>query len=275
MAVRYFTARIRDNGSNIADRQRQSTYIDALCANGILSLHEGHFLKKTRRCHTCGATWPDYEEKISDVNIAVELLMDAVDDRFDTAIIVSGDSDLSTPVRRVLARFPPKRVIVAFPPKRRSAELRNAATASFKIGADKLKKSLLPDPVVTPAGISLSRPPGWRWQESPAGVGSRRARPEVEIPIEKLQWVPREAREDHLHSGHKMPAHCPTGHRSENGRVGSPWDHHDPKQPYRVIPRPYPGLHAPRLQPLQQRAYRRFCRLRRSRSPTTPHSPMK
>ena len=30
---------------------------------------------------------------MTDVNIAVELLLDAQDDKFDTAIIVSGDSD--------------------------------------------------------------------------------------------------------------------------------------------------------------------------------------
>lgn len=47
-----------------------------------------------------------YEEKMTDVNIAVELLGDAQDDAFDTAIIISGDSDLTPPVRATLSRYP-------------------------------------------------------------------------------------------------------------------------------------------------------------------------
>ena len=50
---------------------------------------------------------------MTDVNIAVELLGDAQDDAFDTAIIISGDSDLTPPVRATLERYPGKRVIVA------------------------------------------------------------------------------------------------------------------------------------------------------------------
>ena len=97
VATHYFTARICANGSNAEDAKRQNNYIDALL------------------------TRPDYEEKMTDVNIAVQLLSDAFDDRFDTAIIVSGDSDLTTPIQRVRERFPTKRLIVAFPPNRHSA----------------------------------------------------------------------------------------------------------------------------------------------------------
>lgn len=160
--VHYFTARIRANGFNQADVARQSTYLDALSTSARLTRHEGHFLIKQARCRTCGSTWPTYEEKMSDVNLAVQLLLDAVDDRFDTAFVVSGDSDLATPVSQVLSRFPSKRVIIAFPPKRQSAELKRIASGSFSIGADKLRKCLLPDPVLTSTGVELRRPPTWR-----------------------------------------------------------------------------------------------------------------
>lgn len=38
---------------------------------------------------------------MTDVNIAIQLLGDAFDDKFDVALVISGDSDLTTPVRRV------------------------------------------------------------------------------------------------------------------------------------------------------------------------------
>ena len=45
--------------------------------------------------------WQTYEEKMTDVNIAVELLGDAQDDVFDTAIIVLGMVIWLAPVRAV------------------------------------------------------------------------------------------------------------------------------------------------------------------------------
>ena len=98
---------------------------------------------------------------MSDVNIAVELLIDAVDDAFDTAIVISGDSDLSTPIQRVLSRYPGKRIIVAFPPQRTSARLKKITTRGFNISPDKLRRSLLPDSVTTPKGIVMRRPSAW------------------------------------------------------------------------------------------------------------------
>ena len=98
---------------------------------------------------------------MTDVNIAVELLGDAQDDAFDTAIIVSGDSDLVRPVQAVRARYPDKRVVVAFPPGRTSAHLGKVATAAFVIGRKKLEDSQLPDQIVKSDGHVLTRPREW------------------------------------------------------------------------------------------------------------------
>ena len=45
------------------------------------------------------------EEKGSDVNLGTHLLMDAFDDLFDVAVVVSNDSDLAEPIRMVRQRF--------------------------------------------------------------------------------------------------------------------------------------------------------------------------
>lgn len=160
--TRYFTARIRGKGPKIADVQRQSTYIDALLTRPNLVVQEGHFLEKSVTCKSCGKSWQTYEEKMTDVNIAVGLLGDAMNDRFDTALVISGDSDLTTPVRQVVAQFPEKRVIVAFPPKRHSTALKQVANGFIVIGEDKLRQSQLPETVVTANGTELRRPATWK-----------------------------------------------------------------------------------------------------------------
>lgn len=158
----YFTARINSDNRGAQDARRQSTYLDALATYQELTTHFGHYLPKQQTCRSCGATWTKYEEKMTDVNIAAQLLTDAYEDRFDTAILVSGDSDLTTPIKLVRQRFPQKRVVVAFPPARRSDQLKRAANASFVIGPNKLRKSLLPDTIATPSGYVLRRPDEWR-----------------------------------------------------------------------------------------------------------------
>ena len=89
------------------------------------------------------------------------MLEDAYDDRFDTAIIISGDSDLTAPIQAVQRRFCDKRVLVAFPPKRFSKELDRVADHAFGIFARNIRASRLPPSVTTKHGTTLSAPQGW------------------------------------------------------------------------------------------------------------------
>jgi uncharacterized LabA/DUF88 family protein len=99
---------------------------------------------------------------MTDVNISVELMADAFQDQFDTALLISADSDLVGPVESVRRLFPAKRLIVAFPPKRTSFALQKAANVTLHIGHNELSKSLFPDQVTTPKGIILHCPAKWR-----------------------------------------------------------------------------------------------------------------
>ncbi len=101
-------------------------------------------------------------EKMTDVNIAVELLSDAVQDAFDTALLISADSDLTPVILKVRALFPGKRVIAAFPPGRFSQSLALAAHGYFVIGRAKLAASQLPDRIEQEDGSALVRPDGWK-----------------------------------------------------------------------------------------------------------------
>ena len=163
VAARYFTARVMPTGPRGADKKkRQNMYMEALATLPKVRIHYGHYAARERRCRACGSTWLTYEEKMTDVNIAVKILGDAVDDRFDTAVIVSGDGDLTGPVEEVRTRYPEKRVVIASPPGRRSNRLRKAAHAHFTIGRNALRDSQFPDTVVKPDGYPLSRPDRWR-----------------------------------------------------------------------------------------------------------------
>ncbi len=156
--VRYFTTRVRNDRSASS---RQGTYLDALQARGGIDITYGHFLSKTVRCRNCQHMWHTHEEKKTDVNIAVGLLEDAYDDRYDLAVVISGDSDLAPPVAAVRQRFGHKRVLVAFPPKRHSRELQTHANAAFTISHSRIRTSRLPTPVTTTGGIELHAPTGW------------------------------------------------------------------------------------------------------------------
>ena len=118
--VRYFSARISPSPGDPDKHLRQQTYLEAVeTLTGVEAIY-GRYLSKPKQCRACGAQWQQAEEKMTDVNIAVRLLADAMDDVFDTAMIISADSDLVPPVEAVRARFPAKRIIIASPPARHS-----------------------------------------------------------------------------------------------------------------------------------------------------------
>jgi hypothetical protein len=71
LEVQYFTARVRDN---LDAESRQALYLEALMSHSLrVRLIEGHFQDKPRECRNCGARWMAYEEKETDVNIAIAM----------------------------------------------------------------------------------------------------------------------------------------------------------------------------------------------------------
>jgi uncharacterized LabA/DUF88 family protein len=121
LEVQYFTARVRDNPDA---ELRQALYLEALANHSLrVRLIEGRFQHKPRECMNCGTRWMVYEEKETDVNIAIAMLTDAVRDMYDTALLVSADSDLRPVVAAVKHLRTGKRIIAAFPPRRRSRDL--------------------------------------------------------------------------------------------------------------------------------------------------------
>jgi hypothetical protein len=145
---------------------RHVTYVRALQAVGVEPIM-GKFYEKPRSCQRCNHQWIAHEEKSSDVNIAVSLVVDAYEDRYDRALLVSRDSDLAPAVRHMTARFPQKTVIVVAPPElKHSGELVLALPNTKRsrylksIKRVHLERALLPREVTDAAGnIVAVRPP--------------------------------------------------------------------------------------------------------------------
>lgn len=157
--TKYFTARVIGSPDK---QKRQSTFIEALGTLPNFQMLYGKYQLNPRKCPHCGFEDKVPNEKMTDVNIAVEMLTDAINDKFDIALLLSADSDLTPTVVAIRNTFMQKRVIVAFPPKRESAELSNVAHACIRIGRANFARSLFPDKVKKADGYILQRPPTWK-----------------------------------------------------------------------------------------------------------------
>lgn len=157
--TKYFTSRVARPASK---HHRQTTYLDALTSLSNFSVTFGQYQHNPHTCPKCGHVEIIPNEKMTDVNIAVEILGDAYQNHFDTALLISADSDLTAPIEKVRQLFPGKRIVVGFPPRRASKELMKVASAYFHIGRGVIANSQFPDQVTTASGYVLHRPAEWK-----------------------------------------------------------------------------------------------------------------
>jgi uncharacterized LabA/DUF88 family protein len=167
--VKYFTALVRGDQER---RERQEIYLSALRAYcPAVEICLGHFLSVDR----VGRPIPPvqgreririrtYEEKGSDVNLAVHLLNDAWAGTFDCAVVASNDSDLAEAIK--LARTRGGRVGI-MPPllndaRSFAAKLKESADFIRQIRKGALAASQLPDHIPQTA---IRRPRLWRGKD--------------------------------------------------------------------------------------------------------------
>jgi len=158
ITTKYFTTRVSQPEDK---RLRQQKFLEALETIPEIKFFYGKYIPEDVTCRQCGHTYTTYHEKMTDVNIAVEMLTDAMKNEFDTAVLVSGDSDLVNVVYRVKDLFN-KKVIVVFPPKRKPRTLREAANVIVDIDTKLLSNSLFPNDVKKQDGYVLRKPDKWK-----------------------------------------------------------------------------------------------------------------
>ncbi len=139
---------------------RHKQYIKALRAEGVKEVL-GRFTKKRATCHICHGQYKTREEKQTDVNIALYAVADAVNDRYDRAVIISGDTDLLPVIEMIHKLAPDKEVGVVFPPRRFNNTLKASSDFSRNMGEAILKASQFPDKVVV-GGMTIERPATWQ-----------------------------------------------------------------------------------------------------------------
>lgn len=155
--IKYFTSRITNNPQK---QKRQSTYLEAIETTEVKIIY-GLYKAKKIECENCGHNWKISNEKMTDVNIATHIIIDAFHDKYDTAILISGDSDLVPPIKAVHQNFPNKVVSVFFPPNRHNNTVAGAAKGSQTIGRKKLIDSQFEENVKKRDGFILHKPYDW------------------------------------------------------------------------------------------------------------------
>lgn len=155
--VNYFSAYVKWKPDN---HKRHQDYVMALRWAGV-DFISGRFKNKTIHCHRCHRSFTSHEEKQTDVNIAIQLLSDAVEDKYDRAVIISADSDLTPAIVAVRKLFPHKQVGVMFPIDSNCYDLRHEADFQFKMNQKKLQASQFPDEIRIGKTV-IRRPESWR-----------------------------------------------------------------------------------------------------------------
>lgn len=190
----YFTAPVKERFSGDDAPRRQQTYLRVLAAQGIevvrgkfrkddkwlrvVSPTRAGLLEPTLPRHlgltqlaiskATGCSAPDLpkaqvfdmEEKGSDVNLASYLLRDVLSLNLQAALIITGDSDLATPIRFATEAGCATTVLV--PGSAQSVgELTTVSTRLLRIHASWLTDAQLPKTFKTAQGRHIERPKSW------------------------------------------------------------------------------------------------------------------
>ncbi|WP_331026595.1 NYN domain-containing protein [Sphingomonas sp.] len=165
VAVRYFSALGNHfSGTPKVHRlTRHREYVKALTAKGV-DVRLGNFAKRDLHygdgVGRYKAKWRRYEEKQTDVGIAVHLIHDAHRDIFDRALVVSLDTDMLPAFQIMQAAFPAKPIVCVAPPNRpHHREIQNLGIELDNIKVSQLEKALFGAKVVQ-HGVCVARRPG-------------------------------------------------------------------------------------------------------------------
>lgn len=155
--TKYFTSRVTNNPDK---QRRQNIFLEAIETTGI-KIYYGHYQTDGIECKRCGNLWAKYNEKMTDVNISTQMIIDAYNDKYDMAMLISGDSDLVPPIKSIHQNFKEKRVFVAFPPKRFNRSVSTVAKGHLIIGRKKISTCQLPLEIRKKDGYIISKPNKW------------------------------------------------------------------------------------------------------------------
>jgi hypothetical protein len=89
------------------------------------------------------------------------MMIDYYEDKFDMAMLISGDTDLLPPIRFINESANNKRVFVAFPPDRVNDEVRKYSSGDWTIGRKNLADSQFEETITNKLGEIITKPSTW------------------------------------------------------------------------------------------------------------------
>jgi uncharacterized LabA/DUF88 family protein len=127
---------------------RHKTYIRCLEHTGVIvELHR--FKKNLTFCQKCNQTFNRREEKETDVAIAARLFEISCLDKCDTAVLITGDTDIVPAVKTAQRIFTNKEIVFLMPYRRHNKELANLVSKHFDISSHNYTKHQFADPFIT------------------------------------------------------------------------------------------------------------------------------
>ena len=159
--IYYFSAlAVHLEAGNPNVTQRHKDYITCLEDSGII-VELNRFKPKEINCPNCRNTFVRHEEKETDVSISVKLIEVCLLNKCDTAVLVTGDTDIALAVRTVKRLCKDKKIHFLFPYKRHNRELELIADGCFDINVKKIYKHQFPDPYICRNGMPVNKPAKW------------------------------------------------------------------------------------------------------------------
>lgn len=140
--------------------ERHRDYVAALENRGV-SVALSQFKLKDIPCPHCRRTFTRAEEKETDVALGVKLIEVLARNECDTAVLVTGDTDLIPAIRAARRLFPHRKIGVGFPFLRHNAALKLASDYHFRIGQKDVERSRLPNHIQLADGRTLTKPASW------------------------------------------------------------------------------------------------------------------
>ena len=159
VGVKYFTARVK--GSDQEKKDRQSAFLGALRAVSKCDIIEGKFYPRRAECFGCGRRRTTYQEKMTDSAIASHLVADALLDRFDTAVLIGGDTDIVPALKMVREHRSTKKIVAWFPPNRLNQDVEAHSDESEILNGAHFGAALMPEAIDIGGGITIRKPEIW------------------------------------------------------------------------------------------------------------------
>lgn len=155
--VFYFTAYYHWREDRVRDHK---TYVRALESVGVIPVF-GKYKQSTQYCSLCRQYGPGRREKQTDVNIAVTMIEEGLKDTYDSAYLMTADTDYVPALRAMKRILPHKQLGVVFPIGRHSNELKRECHFHRATSEAHLAGSQFPNPVFLPSGKELHKPDNW------------------------------------------------------------------------------------------------------------------